>query len=150
MYMKKLRASDWLETSAFACNTSAKLWHECKLQIARARFQNCFCLDFLWFFFHVHYCTLHVNFSKTVGSCKICCLWKIYLCLWTLNWTQNNVITHTYSCWLSIIIQSSGKILLPHSFILKREQKERKHNWSLKDTKTKFAMTWKIMACARL
>ena len=132
--MKKLRASDWLETSAFACNTSAKLWHECKLQIARARFQNYLCLDFLWFFFHVHYCTyctVHVNF-------------------WTLNWTQNHVITHIYSCWLSIIIQSGGKTLQPHSFILKWEQKERKHNWSLKDTKTKFAMTWKIMACARL
>ena len=30
MYMKKLCVSDWLKTSSFLCNTSAK----CKLQIA--------------------------------------------------------------------------------------------------------------------
>ena len=34
--MKKLRASDWLKTSAFSCNTSAKLLHMCKLLRAHA------------------------------------------------------------------------------------------------------------------
>ena len=36
VYMKKLRASDRLKKKVhFSCNTSAKLEHECKLQIAR-------------------------------------------------------------------------------------------------------------------
>ena len=33
---KKLRVPDWLKTSALSCNTGAKLYHACKLQIARA------------------------------------------------------------------------------------------------------------------
>ena len=38
MSMKKLRAFD--RPSAISCNTSAKLEHECKLQLARASFQT--------------------------------------------------------------------------------------------------------------
>ena len=33
MKTKKLRASDWLETSTFSCNTNAKLSHECPIKI---------------------------------------------------------------------------------------------------------------------
>ena len=43
MSMKKLRAFD--RPSAISCNTSAKLEHECKLQLARASFQNSVNLD---------------------------------------------------------------------------------------------------------
>ena len=43
MFMKKLRAFD--RPSAISCNTSAKLEHECKLQLARASFQNSVNLD---------------------------------------------------------------------------------------------------------
>ena len=46
MNMQKLRASDWLKTSLFSCNTSKKLQHACKFQRARACFQNVVCLDF--------------------------------------------------------------------------------------------------------
>ena len=42
MYLKKLRASDWLKTSTFSWNTSANYEY-------RARFQNFVCLDFLRF-----------------------------------------------------------------------------------------------------
>ena len=42
MYLKKLRASDWLKTSTFSWNTSANYKY-------RARFQNFVCLDFLRF-----------------------------------------------------------------------------------------------------
>ena len=33
MKTKKLRASDWLETSTLSCNTNAKLLHECPIKI---------------------------------------------------------------------------------------------------------------------
>ena len=48
MSMKELRAFD--RPSAISCNTSAKLEHECKLQLARASFQNSVNLDPLWNF----------------------------------------------------------------------------------------------------
>ena len=38
MKMIKLRASDWLETSAFSCNTNAKLSHECPIKICLSSF----------------------------------------------------------------------------------------------------------------
>ena len=47
MYMKKLCASDWLKMNAFSCNTSAKLSHKCKLQVAWVHFQNFICHDSL-------------------------------------------------------------------------------------------------------
>ena len=31
MHLEKLGGSDWLKTSAFSCNTYAKLQHECKV-----------------------------------------------------------------------------------------------------------------------
>ena len=43
MSMKELRAFD--RPSAISCNTSAKFEHECKLQLARASFQNSVNLD---------------------------------------------------------------------------------------------------------
>lgn len=71
MYMKKLCASNWLKTSAFSSfNTSIKLEHECKLQIACPHIQKFVCLDFLRCFF-----------MKIIH--QFCCLQKIYQCLLT-------------------------------------------------------------------
>ena len=47
IYQKKSHASDWLKEVHFSCNMSAKLQHECKIQIVQARFKNFVYLDFL-------------------------------------------------------------------------------------------------------
>ena len=64
MNMKKLRASDWLKSSAFLCNTSAKLKHENSLELINTRLHLK-----LWYYLNIlryfYFCQLiHSNSSE--------------------------------------------------------------------------------------
>ena len=55
LYLKKLRASDWLKTSTFSCNTSGSRNTSANYQLTRARCQNLYLSRLSVMFFHVHY-----------------------------------------------------------------------------------------------
>ena len=100
--MEKLHASDWLKTSAFSCNKSAKLWREKTLQVVRmvSKFRLS-CLSVM--FFHLNYYQVRTwfllqfgmvgtgKFFKGSGSCDL----FFYSCLLTPKCTRNHVITYT-------------------------------------------------------